>query len=102
MLLAGWFILINPETTIRNRTLARTVRACQINLLLGWLTTHHSSLITHHLFSVPRRRHVCFADVEVGGNFLHVVVIFQRFHQLQHLFGLGPFELLVLDRKSVV
>ena len=35
------------------------------------------------------RRHVGFADIKVGGNLLHVVVIFQRFHQLQHLVGLA-------------
>ena len=46
--------------------------------------------------SVSGRSHVGFADVEVRGNFLHVVVIFERFHQLQHLSRFGAFEFLVL------
>ncbi len=37
-----------------------------------------------------RSGHVGFADVEIRGDLLYVVVVFQSFHQLQHLLGLSP------------
>src|SRR5581483_9839557 len=36
--------------------------------------------------------HVGLAHVKVGRNFLHVVVVLKRLHQLHHLAGLRSFE----------
>lgn len=42
--------------------------------------------------------HVGFIDIEVGVNFLHVVVVFHGFHQAQHLLGATAFQLDVVLR----
>ena len=44
------------------------------------------------------RGHVGFVDIEVGVDFLHVVVIFDGFHQAQHLLRVAAFELDVVLR----
>src|SRR5256714_5546184 len=60
----------------------------------------NSSLITHHS-SLSCRGHVGLADVEVGGDLLHVVVVFERLHQFEHLLGLRAFETLELLRDHL-
>jgi len=42
--------------------------------------------------------HFFLVDVEVGGNFLHIVVLFQRFDQPDHLRGLVSGKLDVILR----
>src|SRR5256885_4863260 len=65
-----------------------------------WKSCFNSSLITHHS-SLSCPGHVGLADVEVGGDLLHVVVVFERLHQFEHLLGLRAFETLELLRDHL-
>ena len=61
-----------------------------------WTTSTAPALCSCRLLlGSARRRHIGIADIKVSGDFLHVVVIFQSFHQLEHLFRIAALEFLV-------